>query len=240
MPTSGLESQSFNLLERSFVISRSRIIVVLDTLPVCIAVGIIAAWRSSYAPFSASVFLTGAVFASPVFWRGRWSCSFVTRTALTAYLLRCVAFYVVGTNASKIAALGDAGIGLAAFGGAYIMRRAIHKYTARGTWTASQQLVREGCTTTHRCCDSEEVGEGTNATATSSHEETPNWSPPQFSLKAVFVFSFGWAALLAVAVTGGFVFVRLMIVLGLLLWITAGCVRLVLLGTNDDPAEKGA
>jgi hypothetical protein len=223
-------------METSFVTSLHRVIAVLDTLPACVVV-CIAAWRSSCSEFDASVFLTGTAFAAPVFWRGHWSWSFLTRTAVTAYFFRCVAFYLIGTDAVRIMAFGDAGMGLAAIGSAYIVRRAIHEYAGQGGWAASQQVVREGGATTHGCCGGEEVGEEADGTGRIGQEEEADWSPLQFSLKAIFVFSLAWAGLLAVGVTGGPGVVYLMIFLGLLMWIIAGCIRLVLVGSTEDLAE---
>ena len=204
--------------------SLHRVIAVLLTLPACV-VGCVAAWRSPYLELDVCVVLTGITFAAPVFWRGHWSCRFIMRTAIVAYFFRCAAFCIMGNDAVKIIVIGDTGMGLAAIGGAYVMRRAIHNCAGHRSWTAFQQLVREVNAPSHGYCGGEAVEEETHRKVRIGQEEESNWSPPQVSLKAIFLFTLAWAGVLAVGVTGGFGAGLVVLVLGFLLWLITGCIR---------------
>ncbi len=115
---------------------RRRAILIWEALLACF-VACIAAWHSPYLPLDAGVVLLGAAFAAPVFSRGRWSCAFVMRSAVAAYFFRCVAIWLLGSDAVRLLAFGDAAIGLLATAIAHLGRCAIRKGVGPGVGNRS-------------------------------------------------------------------------------------------------------
>jgi len=211
----------------SLMTSRHRVIALSDAVLACV-VGCVAAYNSPYLKLDASVVLTGAAFAAPVFWRGRWSWRFLMTTAVTAYFLRCALFYVVGTDAVRIAAFCDAAVGVVAVAVARGMRLSIGGITRENepTTTSEQPSRQPGPPAGGRSGQEDVQAEADVATTTREGEEE-TWSPPQFTLKAVAVFTLACAGLLAVGVTGGFRVAYAVLMAGLLWFLIERCVRLI-------------
>ena len=206
--------------------SLNRSMMVLDGILACL-VASVAAWHSPYLQFDGSVVLAGTAFAAPVFWRGHWSWRFLMATAVTAYFFRCVAIYMLGTDAVRTIALRDIGMGVLAVVGAYYVRLLIRKYTGESGSTASQQSIQERGEPGPGRSDDEVIGEEADGTATTREGEEEVWSPPQFTLKAVFVLTLACSGLLAVGVTGGPRVAYVVLLMGLFWFLIERCVRLV-------------
>lgn len=206
--------------------SRHRVITVGDAVLACL-VGCIAACDTPYLELDAGVVLTGAAFAAPFFWRGHWSWRFVMATVVTAYFFRCVVLYLAGSDAVRIIAFRDTSMGLLAVVGAYLVRLLIRKCTGEDGSTAAQQLIPERDASGGGRSGGEVIWKEADGAATRREGEEGVWSPPQFTLKAMFVFTLASAGLLAVGVTGGPDVACGVLMLGMLGLLIGGCIRLI-------------
>jgi hypothetical protein len=189
---------------------RRRAIANWEALLACL-VACFAAWHSPYLQLDAGLVLLGAAFAAPVFWRGRWSWAFVMRSAVAAYFFRCVAIWLLGSDAVRLLAFGDAAIGLLAAAVVHVGRCAIRTSVDPGGGNRNDG-------------GSPQSAAGDSGTP---EEEEAVWSPPQFTLRAALVVTVVWAGLLAVGVTAGLDAAKFVLICGLSWLLLAGCLRLI-------------
>ncbi len=199
---------------------------ILETL---LALGLvtIVLLDSLYLKYDGGVFLIGAATACLVFWHRPWSWSLLIQVVVTAYFFRCVVLYLTGTDAVKVIAFRDAGLGLVAIGAVCAAKRAISNCAGPIDKTA----VPERAAKSPRASDSRLAGQSIEGNSdeiiNTPEREADVWSPVQFTVRMFFLLTLVWSGVFAVCVAAGPYAACFVVFLGLLWFLIAGCVRLV-------------
>jgi len=139
----------------------------------------------------------------------------------------------MGTDAIRLIAVQDTVMGLVAVGSVYAARQTVRKCRARDGRTA-QELVPNGVALSKSHRGEQVLENEADETAKTLAVEKAVWSPPQFTLTAMFVFMLASSGLLTVGVAAGAEAAFGVLLLGLFWFLFAGCVRLVLLGRRES------
>ena len=192
----------------------------------------IAAWRSPFFGFDAGVLLVGAATACVVHWQGSWSWSFLTCAVVKAYFFRCIVLCLMGSDTAKLIAVQDIGMGLVAVSGGYAAQRALGKDAGRGNRTGFHRLVRDGVAPSGSSYADLVLEDVTDESRTGRKGENAIWSPLQFTLRALSVFTVAWSGLLAVGVMGGIGAAGGVLLLAMSWFLVVGFARLIASGTR--------
>lgn len=199
-------------------------ITALDCLIVC-AVASVAARRSPYLKLDGYIILSGMALASLVWWQRSSAWSFLIRVVVAAYFFRCTVFYVMGSDAVRAIAFGDAAVGLGALGVAYAARHIIFRYLPQYMGNGSRPCLRHGDRASTGGND--QVGQDAHRASNSNRTRTNAGLSSGGSLKTVSVVALCCAGVLGVAVTGGPATAGGVVVLSIFWLLAAGCIRLV-------------
>jgi len=200
-----------------------RVIWIADVLIACVVVWLTAA-RILY---HLDITVTGAAFATLIYWPSRWSWSFVAHVAVSAYFFHCVVLFIAGTEATKSIVFANAVIGLAGIGIAYALRRIVIRRVDRDARAAPHQSLEVAMTDTNGNDELEQDESVARDTTGLVEKDQSDWTPIQFGMDRILFVLFAFASLFAVARTSG-TGAAMVVLLFLPFWyLLAGCVRLV-------------
>jgi len=183
---------------------------------------VVVAFAAWHAPFFSPDRLAAAIaVALTIGWLDSRLLSNLLQAAVFIYFVGCAIFIVLGSDAVKLIALGDAAVGLAGVGIAIALRRAVIRFTPHVAEPLSASVVGE-----FEMTDRRDLQSGLVATESTTVDE-PAWTPIQFSLANSLKLLGACSAVFAVVRLTDFSIAFALLVSGMIWIVFAGCYRLV-------------